>query len=139
MTNQQILRNIVATEFDGRNQVYLTITEEGKQRCECVDLDTNHPWSIITSVNATKDAYDFEDICEAMIQQLGGIDEESGPPSIAEPFEKDGYNCVDLNGEIKRVDILVWEAFNGVIPEGKTLVHINGNNLDDRLENFSLI
>ena len=52
----------------------------------------------------------------------------------------DGYERVSLcrNGGQKhhRVATLVYEAFNGPIPEGLEIDHINGNNRDNRLENL---
>ena len=38
-----------------------------------------------------------------------------------------------------RVHRLVWEAFNGQIPDGYEINHINENKLDNRLENLSLL
>ena len=52
----------------------------------------------------------------------------------------DGYERVSLcrNGGQKhhRVATLVYEAFNGPIPKGLEIDHINGNNRDNRLENL---
>ena len=38
-----------------------------------------------------------------------------------------------------RINRLVWIAFNGEIPEGYDVHHINGNKEDNRLENLQLI
>jgi hypothetical protein len=55
----------------------------------------------------------------------------------------DEYHKVQLwkNGSYKtfRVHILVWEAFNGPIPEGMQINHINENKYDNRLENLNLM
>lgn len=55
----------------------------------------------------------------------------------------DGYMRVNLcqNGRQKhfRVATLVFEAFNGPIPEGKELDHINGERTDNRLENLRVV
>lgn len=55
----------------------------------------------------------------------------------------DGYMRVNLcqNGKQKhyRVATLVYEAFNGPIPEGKELDHINGERTDNRLENLRVV
>ena len=55
----------------------------------------------------------------------------------------DGYErvCLFKNGKQKhyRVATLVYEAFNGPIPEGKELDHINGERTDNRLENLRVV
>ena len=55
----------------------------------------------------------------------------------------DGYIRVHLskNGKQKhyRVATLVFEAFNGPIPEGKELDHANGVRTDNRLENLRAV
>ena len=38
-----------------------------------------------------------------------------------------------------RLHRLVWEAFNGEIPEGMTIDHINNDKQDNRLENLQLM
>ena len=50
-----------------------------------------------------------------------------------------GYRGVSLGGKISRfVHQCVWEAFNGPIPQGQTINHINGNKLDNRLSNLEM-
>ena len=55
----------------------------------------------------------------------------------------DGYQrvCLCIKGKKKhfRVATLVYEAFNGPIPEGKELDHINGERTDNRLENLRVV
>ena len=55
----------------------------------------------------------------------------------------DGYErvCLCRNGKPKhhRVATLVYEAFNGPVPEGKELDHINGERTDNRLENLRVV
>lgn len=55
----------------------------------------------------------------------------------------DGYErvCLCRNGKQKhfRVATLVYEAFNGPVPEGKELDHINGERTDNRLENLRVV
>jgi len=55
----------------------------------------------------------------------------------------DGYQCVHLfkNGKPKTclVHRLVWETFNGSIPEGYEVNHINEDKTDNRLENLNLM
>lgn len=56
---------------------------------------------------------------------------------------KGGYLLVGLglNGihSTKYVHRLVWEAFNGPIPEGMQVNHINEDKTDNRLENLNLM
>ena len=53
-----------------------------------------------------------------------------------------GYYIAQLSqNNVKKyssVHRLVWSAFNGVIPEGMQINHLNENKLDNRLENLSL-
>lgn len=57
--------------------------------------------------------------------------------------DKNGYLYLALrvDGKTKwyKVHRLVWEAFNGPIPEGYEINHINENKADNRLENLSLV
>lgn len=54
-----------------------------------------------------------------------------------------GYSMVSLRKDKtkkgKMVSILVWEAFNGPVPEGMQVNHINENKSDNRLENLNLM
>ena len=54
-----------------------------------------------------------------------------------------GYCYVGLSYDGKqkqyRVNRLVWESFNGPIPEGMQVNHINEDNSDNRLENLNLM
>lgn len=58
----------------------------------------------------------------------------------------DGYLCVTLTDAEKpgkkatyKVHRLVYEAFNGKIPEGKQIDHINRNREDNRVENLRAV
>lgn len=57
--------------------------------------------------------------------------------------DKDGYLRVELHKDKKRkhyyVHRLVWEAFNGPIPEGMQVNHISERPWDNRLENLNLL
>ena len=56
---------------------------------------------------------------------------------------KDGYLMAHLskNGKSKHylVHRLVWEAFNGPVPDGLEINHINEDKTDNRLENLNLM
>jgi hypothetical protein len=51
---------------------------------------------------------------------------------------KDGYIVVRLNGRLCRAHRVIWEMFNGAIPQGKEIDHINGSRSDNRLCNLRL-
>lgn len=58
-------------------------------------------------------------------------------------LNKNGYPMVSLrkNGEKTGYSIhsLVWEAFNGPVPDGLQINHINEDKTDNRLENLNLM
>lgn len=62
--------------------------------------------------------------------------------------EKGQFTYVNGNGRYKRIMVngkncqlhrYVWEQNNGPIPKGYIVHHINGNKLDNRIENLSCI
>lgn len=50
----------------------------------------------------------------------------------------DGYVIIKVNGERFYRHRIVWEMFNGEIPEGKFIDHVNGIAGDDRIDNLRL-
>lgn len=57
--------------------------------------------------------------------------------------DEDGYIrvtlCKDGRRKIFRVGRLIWSAFNGPIPEGMQVNHINEDKTDNRLDNLNLM
>ena len=51
----------------------------------------------------------------------------------------EGYCHVKCKGRMLQYHRLVWILVNGDIPAGKEMDHINGNRLDNRLENLRLV
>lgn len=47
--------------------------------------------------------------------------------------------CKDGKKKCFRVHRLVWEAFNGIIPDGYEINHINENKTNNRLDNLNLL
>lgn len=62
---------------------------------------------------------------------------------LKQSLDKDGYCIVGLSnkGFVKhyRVHRLVWKSFNGEIPEGMQVNHLNERKDDNRLENLNLM
>jgi hypothetical protein len=50
-----------------------------------------------------------------------------------------GYRRISIRGRQWMEHILVWQHANGPIPEGLQLHHLNGDKLDNRLENLELV
>ena len=52
---------------------------------------------------------------------------------------KKGYVRLKCNGQNVFLHRLVWETFNGPVPEGYEIDHINGIKTDNRLENLRCV
>lgn len=57
---------------------------------------------------------------------------------IAGGATKEGYIRIRINSVEFRAHRIIWEMFNGEIPEGMLIDHINGIKDDNRLENLRL-
>ena len=86
-------------------------------------------------------------IISVKVKGGGGKLDYSKPRVHSHKVDKDGYlesclSCV-VNGVQKRIyrrnHRLVWEAFNGKIPNDLTIDHINRNVKDNNLENLRLL
>jgi len=65
------------------------------------------------------------------------------PKPLAPRPKRDGYVTFHLCKDGIRKDPLahklMWEAFNGPIPEGMQINHLNGNKADNRLANLEVV
>lgn len=93
-----------------------------------------------------KDIPNYEGIYQA--SNLGRVKSLKRPYGLKEKILKpqindSGYYRVELwkqsIGKHYKVHRLVWEAFNGSIPEGLQVNHINEIKTDNRLENLNLM
>ena len=55
---------------------------------------------------------------------------------IYSSINKDGYNRVVIEGKEYRVHRIIWEMFNGPITENLVIDHIDGDKLNNRIENL---
>ena len=54
-------------------------------------------------------------------------------------IRKDGYRLISVMGEQRLEHRYIWEKDNGQIPEGFQVHHINGDKLDNRIENMQVM
>lgn len=59
--------------------------------------------------------------------------------TVAGSVRYDGYCTICINGRSTYRHILVWEKYNGPVPEGYEVDHINGIPGDDRIENLQIL
>jgi len=55
---------------------------------------------------------------------------------IYSSINKDGYNRVVIDKKEYRAHRIIWEMFNGPVPEGMIIDHIDGDKLNNRIENL---
>ena len=58
---------------------------------------------------------------------------------IAGCLHSSGYKVMTFNSKTHKLHRIIWVYLFGHIPEGFYLDHINGNKIDNRLENFRLV
>ena len=67
-------------------------------------------------------------------RSVGKLAEYISQPTVGPP-----YKVVGLNQSLFRCHRIIWKMFYGDIPSDKEIDHINGNSLDNRLENLRLV
>ncbi len=71
--------------------------------------------------------------------QVARIDIHGRSPNLSRikhAQKRNGYLAIKFHVYVHR---LVWEAFNGTIPSGKEINHIDGNRANNRLSNLQLV
>lgn len=62
--------------------------------------------------------------------------------TVLRPSNRNGYRGVTFSVENKTTTVsihrVMWEAFNGPIPRGMQINHLNGDRTDNRLDNLEL-
>lgn len=53
-------------------------------------------------------------------------------------YDKEGYLRIRILGREYRGHRIIWELFNGPIPEGMLIDHIDGNKANNKIENLRL-
>lgn len=53
-------------------------------------------------------------------------------------FKKIRHPCADKNGRVQASHLVIYEALGRLIKKGETVHHINGDTLDNRLENLEI-
>ena len=78
-----------------------------------------------------------------VVHSDGRIKKKDGSGYMRTYSTDKGYLLLELtvNGKRKRTSIhrLIWEAFNGPIPDGLTIDHIDNDKTNNRLDNLQLL
>ena len=53
--------------------------------------------------------------------------------------QSNGYEYIKKNGTVSRIDHLVWEKEKGPIPKGYAIIHLDGDRLNNRIDNLVLL
>lgn len=95
----------------------------------------NEIWKTIPRFNGYYEASNLGNI--RSLYYNGGLRKK--PKNRILRHRKDDYVDINIFGKKYLVHILVWEAFNGVIPDGYECNHINQVRHDNRLDNLNLL
>lgn len=58
---------------------------------------------------------------------------------IIKGSDRNGYKRITLKGKVYSIHRIIWELFNGSIPEGQIIDHIDGNRSNNALNNLRLV
>lgn len=76
---------------------------------------------------------------EGMILTIFNNRKDSDNVSYGSKNSKTGYYTTIVDGKAQYVHRLVWKLFNGEIPEGYEINHIDGNKSNNKLSNLELM
>lgn len=103
--------------------------------------------AVIDCSNSSEEYWhgDMDDLLE--VKALGGkykvsregIFVNTNTGRILKGSLRNGYIRFNIKNKAYSAHRLVWEAFNGSIPESKVIDHINGDRSDNRLKNLRLV
>ena len=86
-----------------------------------------------------QDLKDIEILNKKYSASVDGFVVNTNTKRILKGTSRNGYLRVEVKGVAYSVHCLIWEAFNGSIPENCVIDHINGIRNDNRLENLRLV
>lgn len=58
---------------------------------------------------------------------------------IIKGSDRNGYKRITLKGKVYSIHRIIWELFNGSIPEGQVIDHIDGNRSNNALSNLRMV
>jgi len=80
-----------------------------------------------------------EDGFVVQIRKPSGSKYDPGEVWMPPVRKKLGRRTIRFNGKRRYFSRVLWAAFNGPIPKGMNIDHINGDKSDDRLENLRCV
>lgn len=101
----------------------------------------NEIWKYITNYEGIYQASNLGRV--KSLERIGARGNKRKEKILKPKLTRNGYYLIELyknsNGKFYLVHRLVWEAFNGQIPEGLQVNHINEIKTDNRLSNLNLM
>ena len=139
-------------KFDRINYLKLKIFElqkelellerEQKMKIEIAELKNSYNERKKELVNNALKSCEYKEILlengkKYFITKEGEVYSET--KKLSKTHMKNGYDYVSIDRKTKLLHRVVWEVFNGEIPEGMEIDHINTDRTDNRIENLRLV
>ncbi len=74
-----------------------------------------------------------------VVHDDGRVERKDGKGFIKQHIAKSGYSLFDVGGKSVRTHRVVWEAFNGKIPIGMEIDHVDEDRSNNKLSNLRLL